>query len=859
MTEGASDAPTDPGLPIVALDRGLAPIRRVVAFGLDHPEQVRYFEANATRWLDPLLVLELPAPVRELLVAVAGQVSGFDALDSDGRKGRLSRLRQAVMRLDALLGLPLPAKERYARIQEKQPGEDVAKHDDERDDEEDGSGGRSSKKRKSRGRRSRRKRGKKNRDDPKGSGESRERPRKSRRDNAPRGSSFWNGNPWMSLSELEIEPGLVERLAAVGVQTVHDLLRRPPRTVETHKPIHGAGRELPEGRIAVGGRLKSTWSVCKADGTRHIHARIVGAGPITLTWEDARQARWWLDGVTSDDRVVVVGTWTGETLTDPEVVFDAGKSVRLPRFGLDGVPDARIQALLFRLMPSVKQVRDPVAHTYRNAHVGLSEAIEALHGLGDGEAGRQRLAYDEALVVGLAGGWSRYGGGKVRGVSHALVHTRLDRLLQGADARLDDRQQLAFDEIKRDLRRARPMRRLLVGGPGGGKGLVALLTAVMVGESKCQVLWLSSNARDAETRFTWSERLLKEAGVVGRIAPNKPNRGLRDALKRGEIHVLFGTPELLEHDLDFRRLGLVISSEAEQFGAVSDAVDTLKNPRPDLLVVPDAPPQLSVFLSAWPDHEVTVLQGAEPPDVVVKSSANRVSAYATARHAIVEGGQVAVLFPLINGTDALDPAEAHRLIRALGEEALSGARITLLHGAMPRDERQRVLSDFIHRRSDVLVATAPLEDASPIPGLETAVVEHAHRMDITRLRRIAGLGVGKVTLVVDEGTEEARQDELKALVQLSNSALPESMRDADEPALPGFRFLDPARDAVRLLRARNAALAILAADSGLRSGQSVDLLRAAHAFWPELFGDVPCPLPKPGDSSKRRRRRRRRK
>jgi hypothetical protein len=118
-----------------------------------------------------------------------------------------------------------------------------------------------------------------------------------------------------------------------------------------------------------------------------------------------------------------------------------------------------------------------------------------------------------------------------------------------------------------------------------------------------------------------------------------------------------------------------------------------------------------------------------------------------------------------------------------------------------------------------------------------------------------------VTLVVDDATPEARQNELRALVQLSNAVLPESMGSApaDHAPLPRFRFTDPQRDAVRLLRARNAALAILASDTGLRSGQSVDLLRAAHASWSDLFGDTPCPLPAPGDANKRRRRRRRRK
>ncbi|MEZ4323162.1 MAG: hypothetical protein R3F61_37195 [Myxococcota bacterium] len=872
--EDIVESAEDPGLPLRELDRGIAPIRRVVSFAVDRPGNVSYFESNIRRWLDPLLALELPEPLREQLVTLAGQLAGFDALDAAGRLARLHRIRQLVIRLDALLGLPLPEKER--RSPRKHGGRNSSQDGSARTRGADDADGADDATQRSRSRRSRKsKRGRDRSDgasdptDPAGSEDSGDallsddldamlevaedsEPRE------PRGRRFWNGNPYVAIDDLEIEDDLANALKDAGIEIVRDLLLRPPVSVESYRPIHGAGRALPEGRIAVGGRLKSTWTVCRPDGSRSIHARLHGAGPLTLAWEDERTARWWLESVAIDDRMVVVGTWNGENLEDPEVVFDSGKSVRLPRFGLEGVPDARVQALLFRLMPMVRHLRDPVSGAVRGSQVALHEAVESLHGRGDPEVGRTRMAFDEALVVGIAAGWDRFGANKVRGIQHAIVHSKLDRLLSAADVRLDDEQQLAFDEIKRDLRRSRPMRRVLMGGPGGGKGLVALLTAVLVAESKCQVLWVSSDAQLAETRFAACEPLLREAGVVARIVTGAPNGALRDALKRGEVHILFGTPELVGADLEFRRLGLVVSSEAKGFGEVSAAVDALKAPRPDLLVVPVVPPTVTALLTGWADHEITIVVGPEPPDVVVKSSANRVSAYAPARHTLMGGGQVAVLFPQIGGKDALEPGEAHRVVSALGAEALSGARIALVHSAMPRDERQRVVSDFSHRRADALVATLPLEDGPPVPGLQIAVVEQAHRMEPARLRRIAGMGVKQVVLVVDEGTSEERSTELHTVVR-DHRSLP-----AGEPseAAPRFRFLDPARDASILLQGRNLALDLMAADPGLRNGQNADLVRAALVAWPQLFGDRPCPLPEPTDSGsggKRRRRRRRRK
>jgi len=821
----------DAGLPLLPLDRRLAPIRRVAAFAVDHPDRVAHFEVNARRWLEPLLLLELPEPIRESLVSMAGQLSGFDTLDTNARRGRIEKIRQLITRLDAVLGLPLPRSEHRPRRPER------------------------------RARKANREASSRSSNSSRGRGRSKSRPVEKPDVAAPKTKepevrrAFWNGNPYLSLTELEIEPQLGEGLARAGILIVRDLLLRSPQSVETYRPIHGAGRELPEGRVAVGGRLTATWTVCHPDGSGQIYARLQGAGPVTLSWSSAEVALRWLDGVRAGERVVVVGTWNGEYLVDPEAVFESGKSVNLPRFGVEGVEDARIQALLFRLAPSLKQLRDPLGGLDRRGQISLSHAIEALHGRGDAEAGRLRLAFDEALVVSLGHGWARYGSGKVRGIQHSVAHSRLDRLLDSIGVRLSDSQQLAFDQIKRDLRRSRPMRRVLVGGPGGGKGLLALLTAVLVAEGKCQVLWLSSDTHAAETWFTHCEPLIREAGMVTRIAPDNPNGAMRDAIKRGEVHVLFATPKILQADVEFRRLGLIVSSESSDSGVVSRAVEDIRSPRPDLLVVPATPPCLSTLLDSWPDHEISQVPGCPAPDVVVKSASNRVSAYAPARHAIMGGGQVAVLFPQFHGADALDPTEAHRVVAALAEEALSGSRLTLLHGAMPREEQQRVVSDFSHRRSDAIVSTAPLEDAAPIPGLQLAVVEHAHRIDPRRLCRIAGMNVEQITLVVEDGTTPERAEELTRQVKLACSP------PADPAELPGFRFLRPETDTDLLIQARNLALDILVNDPGLRSGRSGDLVRAARAAWPQLFGaGASCSLPQPVDASgKRRRRRRRRK
>jgi ATP-dependent DNA helicase RecG len=794
---------------------------------------------------------------------VAGQISGFDEAPVDARRARLERMRQVLMRLDSLLGLPIPRSDRGLRpkLRRQRPvvetrDEDVADAEEQvrparpaaarPSDEQvllDGDLDLDAVLEFSRS--------------PDGDDDEDDHDDDASVDRDGR-SGPWAGNPYAPLEALALDDPTLVALRAAGLSTVGDLLLRAPSEQEVLRPIHGAGRDLPEGRIAVGGRLSYRWTVFGPGGRRD-EATLVGAGPVRLSWAPGASSAWWLSVLHAGDRVVVAGHWDGQCLRDPELAFDDDKCVRIPRYGIPGVDDGRLQALFYRILPAASGVRDPLPGSARGRHLALADALVALHARGDAERARDRLAFDEALLVSLAHGWSRLGAQKTRGIAHAVLHGKADRLLRALETRLDDDQERAFDDVRRDLRRARPMRRVLTGPPGGRKGLIAMLTAAVVAEGKAQVLWLAPDAASADHRFTYAEPMLRELGFTSRLAPDAPNAGLRDALRRGEVHVLFGTDALvaLAEPLEFRRLGLVISIERDRLGGVSRAVDEMKAPRPDLLVIPAAPASAEAMLGPWSNHDVSTLPGAAPPDVVIKLAGQRDAAYAAGRHALLLGAQVAVLWPQRGGADALDPTEARRVVAWLAEEAMPGARVALLHGSMSRDERAKVMLDTAHRRHDVVFATGPMEDLPPIPGLAVAVVENAHVLEPLRLARLAGLGVEQVVLVVPEETPEVRREELRAVVRGERAVRSAA---ADGFALPPFRFLDPRVDGPLIVEARSLATDILSTDAGLRAAPWGDLLRATHARWRDLFGDTPCPFPEPGDGAvpKRKRRRRRR-
>lgn len=855
--------------PVQELDRLLRPLRRVLAYATrDHVTAagVRYFESNAARWVGPATALDLPEGISELLTEMAAATLGIDALETDERVRRLGTMYQALARIDAILGLPLerrvlvptPVEQVVAQVErisrdgydfDVEPGLEPAEPEPLQAVEPEGAERR------------------------------------------------WRlGDPATTgrlLSAFDLDAGLVQAFAEEGVESVADLLQLGPSGEEIVRPVHGAGREVPAGRAAVGGRVVRRVTRLSPSGERRTEVLLHGAGHLRAVWRGGLPA-WMLDRLAPETRVVLVGEMGAGDDGDPVLwdaepaVPDGHHAVHLARYDLEGIEDAVARRLIWRWMPELDRLRDPVSADMlaRLGLPGLGEALRDLHTRGSGRPeARRRLAFDEALLLQLGLASPRFQAGRERGIGHGILHGLAARVCQFAEVSPGDAQQLALEEIKRDLRSAAPMQRVLTGPAGTGKTMVALLAAVAVAESKSQVMFLAGEGATAELRYLFAEPLLREVGLVGRIVVGEPSRAQRDAIRRGEVHIVFGTVDLLDRGLEFRRLGLVIAEEQEVHGSVPRKIAALRAPRPDLLLLETTPVPAAVLLSAYGDLDLSVVDG---PKRVMKATIlgedKREEAYAVAKQALAQHQQVLVLFPMARQAtegdeggvvlvDALDLRAARQVVEALEAEIFPGRRLALFHGSMSREERWRVYDDFRHRRTDVLVATGHIEEGPPVPAAAVAVVEQADRMPLWRLQRIRGYlltgnpdvqGVFVTGAVPDEAGRErlerfARDPDDWALAEWDIGVRGlEPMLDTEGPAAARLRWLDPGTDRDLLLWAREQAHAMLEEDPALRRGAHGDLGRTLRDRWDDLL-NAPCPLPEAGQAAQPRRRRRRRK
>lgn len=682
-------------------------------------------------------------------------------------------------------------------------------------------------------------------------------------------------------------PEVIERLAEQGIETVADLLRRPPGAVD-RKPMLRSAVDLPEGEVLVRGVVRTRCSRLAPGLTRrevvidsrdgfHVVARWMGARPRGFeSWAPGAEVAL-VGAVLADE---AEGAWPTPRLVIYEaepVGLDGRGSGWMSCYDLDGVDDRTARELVAHCIELVLgTVKDtlPPQIVERHRLLPIDEALRDSHfPANNAGRGRTRLAFEELLLLQLGVALQQGRGKQPRGVPHRALHGYLGQLELQHGIRLDDGQERAFSDIRRDLARQAPMTRLLQGDVGAGKGLIALLTAVVVAENRTQVAMVCPDAHSAERRFVFAEGLLRSLGISTLLVTGQPGHAQLDAIRRGEALIVFGTTSLLGPKLDWRKLGLVVVEERDRYGTVRPGDLPNRSQRPDLLVLTAAPIPTSLAFSVFGEFDLSLVPRTSPSRAVprVLPATDRNQAYELVREQVAKGHQAYVVFPVSDGRDLLGPDDARRFADALQAEVLPDARFAIYSTAMSREERFRVFDDFRHHRLDVLVSTTFIEDAPAVENATIVVVEHADKHDLIRLYRLRGLlqhgtccfvqgdppseqGARLVQLASEEA-DGYRLAEIDLQVRGVEVLLGERATEA-----PELDWADPPEDRALLLRARSEAFELVKADPELRRSRS--LARAVSDRWGDWLGDGgpaadEAPDPSRGGRARGRRRRRR--
>ena len=396
-----------------------------------------------------------------------------------------------------------------------------------------------------------------------------------------------------------------------------------------------------------------------------------------------------------------------------------------------------------------------------------------------------------------------------------------DRIRESARAvlpfRLTNGQKQALKEIVDDLQRRYPMNRLLQGDVGAGKTIVALLAALVAMENGLQVAFMAPTEILAEQHFLNIARLLQSsrfrvALLTGSTAAAARREQLAE-IEAGTIHLVVGTHALVQGDVAFHRLGLVVIDEQHRFGVLQRATLRAKGLHPDVLVMTATPIPRTLALTVYGDLDVSVIRelpaGRFPIRTTAKPESRRDEIYAFVRKELDAGRQVYVIYPLVEESAKIDLKAATEMADTLQESVFPHYRVGLLHGRMKGDGKERVMKAFAAGEIQILVSTTVVEVGIDVPNASVMIVEHAERFGLSQLHQLRGrVGRGAhqsyCFLVYQSPLSEEARERLTGMTETADGFEiaehdlllrgPGDFFGTRQAGMPTFRLIDLVRD-----------------------------------------------------------------
>ncbi|NDI86156.1 ATP-dependent DNA helicase RecG [Undibacterium crateris] len=376
-------------------------------------------------------------------------------------------------------------------------------------------------------------------------------------------------------------------------------------------------------------------------------------------------------------------------------------------------------------------------------------------------------------------------------------------------------QEKVLAEIRADLRQDYPMQRLLQGDVGSGKTIVAALAAAQAIDNGFQAALMAPTEILAEQHFrkiaAWLEPLgVKTAWLTGSLKKKEKDQA-NAMISSGEAQLVIGTHALIQDSVQFANLGLVLVDEQHRFGVgqrLNLANKAVAGKVPHQLMMSATPIPRTLAMTYFADLEVSVIDELPPgrtPIVTRVIDQNRRDEVIARVHAAAqEGKQVYWVCPLIEESETLQlqtATDTHMMLAA----ALPGIQVGLVHGRLKPAEKQTVMDDFIHQRSQVLVATTVIEVGVDVPNASLMVIEHAERFGLSQLHQLRGrVGRGaaaSVCLLLYQGPLGGTAKQRLATMRESNDGFEIARKDLELRG-PG-EFLGARQSGEAMLRFAN--------------------------------------------------------
>ena len=653
-----------------------------------------------------------------------------------------------------------------------------------------------------------------------------------------------------------VGPARAASLARLGIRTVEDLLHHYPRRLEDRSQLQPIGTVVEGEVVTVGGTVGDV-SFRRMRGRLSLTSVLIydDSGSLELAfWNQPFRRRQFDEG----QEVIVTGKVTfkrGFVMTSPEVEIVSGEEDDevvhtgrvVPVYPLTkGVRAGEMRRIVWNAIAAVlDQVEEHLPDDLLESRglVTLPEALRSIHFPDDPDAAEdaaRRLKYDELFLLECALALRRQ---RIKQSERGMVFKVSAEMDERIRARfpwtLTGAQDKAIREITEDLRSPHPMARLLQGDVGSGKTAVALYAILVAVANGRQAAVMAPTEILAEQHFQTFTSYLADSRVtiellLGRL-PAKRRRAILAGLADGTIDVAVGTQALIQEDVDFQKLGLVVVDEQHRFGVMQRAFLKWKGELPDTLFMTATPIPRTLSLTLFGDLDFSEIRemppGRLPPRTHWFPEEKLPGAYEFIRQEIAKGRQAFFVFPLVEESEELPLPAVTEEIDHLREVIFPETQVGIIHGRMKREEKEEAMRRFRAGEDRILAATTVVEVGIDVPNATVMVVINAERYGLSQLHQLRGRigrGGGESTMLLlgDAKTPEGRR-RLQVMCETTDGfriadedlALrgPGEVLGTRQHGLPDLRIADLAQDFDLLRDARADAFALVGRDPELKS------------------------------------------
>jgi ATP-dependent DNA helicase RecG len=471
----------------------------------------------------------------------------------------------------------------------------------------------------------------------------------------------------------------------------------------------------------------------------------------------------------------------------------------------------------------------------------LVQAVHAIHRPADRaelELARRRFVFQELFILQLALSIRR-GEQRALAAYPLPVDARIDaRIRRLVPFDLTATQNAAIGEIAADLALDRPMNRLLQGDVGSGKTIVALYAMLACVAHGKQAALMAPTEILARQHADSLAKLLEASRVNWALLtgglPKAERAKILAQAASGELNVVIGTHAVVQDDVAFKELGLVVVDEQHKFGVRQRAALRQGDVAPHYLVMTATPIPRTLGMTVFGDLDFSTLDelpsGRQPVNTYLVEPDKEQRWWHFVRERLREGRQAFVVAPLVDESEHVSAPSVAAAFEKLTNGELEAFRLGLLHGRMSSAEKQQVMADFRAGHTQVLVSTTVVEVGVDVPNATVMTVSGAERFGLAQLHQLRGrIGRGNrpgyCGVLVGELSEQARE-RLEAFASSTDGfALaeldfqlrgPGDLFGAAQHGLPPLRIADLARDREILDEARREAQLLVGEDPGLK-------------------------------------------